>query len=70
MAPLATTKPAAPPPKHEPIKKEDEKSGGFWSTAWPYVLGGVALAAGGAAVYLGTRPTDDVTVGAARVTTR
>jgi hypothetical protein len=44
-----------------------EKGGGFWSTAWPYILGGTALAAGGAAVYFALRPTDDVTVGAARV---
>jgi hypothetical protein len=42
-------------------------SGGFWSSPWPYVLGGAALAAGGAAVWFATRPPDDVTVGAARV---
>ncbi|HEX3342911.1 MAG TPA: hypothetical protein VHS09_00010 [Polyangiaceae bacterium] len=42
-------------------------SGGFWSTAWPYVLGGAALAAGGAAVYFASRPTDEVHVGAASV---
>ena len=42
-------------------------SGGFWTTAWPYILGGAALAAGGAAVYFASRPTDDVNVGAARV---
>ncbi|MGH7296878.1 MAG: hypothetical protein ACRELB_18205 [Polyangiaceae bacterium] len=41
--------------------------GGFWHTAWPYVIGGAALAAGGVAVYLGTRPTADVYVGQARV---
>jgi hypothetical protein len=41
--------------------------GGFWHTAWPYVIGGAALAAGGAAIYLGTRPTADVNVAAARV---
>ena len=40
---------------------------GFWKTVWPYVLGGVALAAGGAALWLATRPTDDVNVGAARI---
>ncbi|HEY3819794.1 MAG TPA: hypothetical protein VGL81_21660 [Polyangiaceae bacterium] len=42
-------------------------SGGFWTTAWPYIIGGAALAAGGAAVYFASRPTDDVNVGAARV---
>lgn len=41
--------------------------GGFWNTAWPYVIGGVALAAGGAAVYFGTRPTADAYVAPARV---
>ncbi len=48
----------------------NKKSGGFWGSPWPYVLGGVALAAGGAAVYLGTRPTDDVLVGGATVRVR
>jgi hypothetical protein len=42
-------------------------SGGFWTTAWPYVIGGAALAAGGAAVYFASRPTEDVNIGAARV---
>ena len=37
------------------------RRGGFWTTAWPYVLGGAALAAGGAAVYFATRPTDEST---------
>ena len=41
--------------------------GGFWNTAWPYVIGGAALAAGSAAVYFGTRPSADVYVGQARV---
>jgi tetratricopeptide (TPR) repeat protein len=40
---------------------------GFWSTAWPYVIGGVALAAGGAAIYLSTRSSADVNLGAVRV---
>jgi hypothetical protein len=39
------------------------KGGTFWSTPWPYVIGSVALAGAGAAVYFGTRPPDDVTVG-------
>jgi hypothetical protein len=45
-------------------------SGGFWHTAWPYVIGGVALAAGGAAAYFLTRPPDDVNIDAARVQVR
>ncbi len=44
-----------------------KKSHGFWASAWPYVIGGAALAAGGAAVYFATRPGDDVNVGAVRV---
>jgi hypothetical protein len=54
-----------------PARKEEhaERSGGggFWSTAWPYVIGGAALAAGGAAVYFTTRPSADVNVDSARV---
>jgi hypothetical protein len=42
-------------------------SGGFWKSPWPYVLGGVTLAAGGAALYFATRSTADVNVGAAHV---
>ena len=49
-------------------EKHDAKKGhGFWSTPWPYVIGGAALAAGGAAVYLATRPGDDVNVGPVHV---
>ncbi len=43
---------------------------GLWSSPWTYLVGGVALAAGGAALYLGTRPSDDVTIGAVRVQAR
>jgi hypothetical protein len=42
-------------------------SGGFWKSPWPYVVGGVTLAAGGAALYFATRSTADVNVGPARV---
>lgn len=37
--------------------------GGFWSSPWPYLIGGVALAGAGAAVYFGTRPPEDVSLG-------
>jgi hypothetical protein len=46
---------------------DSHKGGGFWSTAWPYVLGALALAGGGAAVYFALRPTDQATVGAPHV---
>ncbi len=49
-------------------RKEDRgKPGGFWSSPWPYVIGGAALAAGGVTTWFLTRPTDNVDVGAVRV---
>ena len=39
------------------------KGGGFWSSPWPYLIGGVAIASAGTAVYFGTRPTAQVAVG-------
>ena len=53
-----------------PARKDDRdrsKGGGFWSSPWPYIIGGAALAAGGTATYFLTRPTDNVDVGAVRV---
>jgi hypothetical protein len=61
-----------PSPSHaktqEGGEKPKEESGGFWSSAWPWVIGGaiVAGAAGGTTWFL-TRPTDDVNVGVPRV---
>lgn len=44
--------------------------GGFWSSPWPYVLGGLALAAGGAtAGYYLLKPPDSVSVGPAQLQT-
>lgn len=54
------TKPVPPP------RADDQKSkagGGFWKSPWPYVIGGVALVGASTAVYFGTRPPADVTVG-------
>jgi hypothetical protein len=62
----STTTPFTPPPKNE----ETRHGGGFWSTPWPYVIGAVALAGAGAAVYFGTRPSDQVAVGQVGVQTR
>jgi hypothetical protein len=39
------------------------RGGTFWSSPWPYVIGGIALAGAGTAVYLGTRPSPSVSVG-------
>ncbi len=49
-------------------REKPKESGGFWSSAWPWVIGGaiVAGAAGGTTWFL-TRPTDDVNVGVPRV---
>ncbi|MBS2020304.1 MAG: tetratricopeptide repeat protein [Deltaproteobacteria bacterium] len=46
------------------------KGGSFWSSPWPYVIGGIALAGAGTAVYFGTRPADEVAVGQVGVRTR
>lgn len=63
----------APPP--EAIAKasapkiipEARTGSGFWSSPWPYVIGGIALAGAGAATYFGTRPIEQVSVGAVDV---
>lgn len=67
-APVPTTIPGKIPEDPPPLAEKKARSGGgFWSSPWPYILGGVVLAAGGAVVYFGTRPTDDVTVGSPSV---
>jgi hypothetical protein len=43
------------------------RGGGFWSSPWPYVIGGIAIAGAGAAVYFGTRPSESVSVGQVNV---
>ncbi len=63
--PLATRDDIGRPRRSE---KESHTSGGFWSSPWPYIIGGAALAAGGAATtWVLTRSTDNVDVGAVRV---
>ncbi|MBX3207170.1 MAG: hypothetical protein KF764_19135 [Labilithrix sp.] len=42
---------------------EVRKGGAFWSSPWPYVIGGIALVGAGTAVFFGTRPTPNVSVG-------
>ena len=63
VAPSAALGPARPSRSRD----RSHASSGFWTTAWPYIIGGAAVAAGGAAVYFASRPTDDVHVGAASV---
>jgi hypothetical protein len=61
---------AAPGPKepaaYRPVGGDPDvrKGGSFWSSPWPYVIGGLALAGAGTAVYFGTRPPEAVSVGA------
>ncbi len=44
--------------------------GGFWSTPWPYVIGGALLAAGGATTaYFLLKPPDQVSIGPAQIQT-
>ncbi len=47
-----------------------KEGGGFFSSPWPYILGGALLAGAGATVIILTRPTDDVTVGPVAVRAR
>jgi hypothetical protein len=57
------------PAPDSPRVHDDARGAGFWHTAWPYIIGGAALAAGGAAVYFATRSGDDVNVTGVRVVT-
>ena len=57
--PLAVSATAAAPAPDPSIRR----GGSFWSSPWPYVIGGMALAGAGAAAYFGTRPPAVVSVG-------
>ena len=50
---------ASKPPGDPDVRK----GGAFWSSPWPYVIGGIALAGAGTAVFFRTRPTPNVSVG-------
>ena len=54
-------------PREKDKSKPKTSAGGFWSSPWPYFIGGVVLAAGGATAFFVTRQTDDVTLGGPRI---
>lgn len=66
-AQAAPSKASSSSEKHEATSKS---GGNFWSTPWPYIIGGIALAGAGTAVYYGTRPPDQVSVGQVNVQPR
>jgi hypothetical protein len=43
--------------------------GGFWSSPWPYVIGGIAVAGIGTSIFFATRPAENIAVGAPAVVT-
>jgi hypothetical protein len=59
-----------PPPTNRDSDSNNKKGGSFWATPWPYLIGTVALAGAGAAVYFGTRQPDDVSIGQVGVRAR
>jgi hypothetical protein len=61
-APIAAFEPNPQPRPRHRHEAEQPSSRGFWHTAWPYIIGGAALAAGGAATWFATRPTENVYV--------
>lgn len=62
-APIVTARPTT---KEKPRDKEPAKKS-FFSTPWPYVAGGIALLGIAAAIFFGTRPAQNVQVGAPAV---
>lgn len=46
------------------------KGGGFFSSPWPYVIGGLAAVGVGTALYFGTRPPDNVNIGTPKTNDR
>lgn len=70
-APSSNSKQSGGSSKHLSSTKAGDsgvrKGNAFWSSPWPYVIGGVALAGVGAALFFGTRPVENVSVGSVGV---
>ncbi len=60
--PLSNTLLASPLTTGDGHPHDEVKHRGFWHTAWPYIIGSAALAAGGVAIYFATRTPADVNV--------
>lgn len=64
LTPVATQPGPASSTSSKPGADSGVRRGGsFWSSPWPYVIGGIALAGAGTAFYFGTRPAPSVSVG-------
>ncbi len=59
--------PVAHDTKGQKPDNKPKESKSFWSTPWPYVIGGAVLAGAGTAGYFQFRPTDNVTVSSVTV---
>ncbi len=58
---------AATPTPDDRNTKSEKKKGGFWSSPFPYIIGGLVLVGAGVGVYFATRPGDDVTLASVHV---
>jgi len=43
-------------------RAKSQSSGGFWSSPWPWVIGGAVLVGAGAATFFATRPSNEAQV--------
>lgn len=64
-APPSAREPSAAVPTGRPPAGDAgvRRGGTFWTSPWPYVVGGIALVGASAAVYFGTRPSENVSIG-------
>ena len=58
---------AVTPPFEDRKDQPEKKKGGFWSSPFPYIIGGLVLVGAGVGVYFATRPGDDVTLASVHV---